>query len=122
MAKSVFIVDDSLHTLSAVRTLIETETGFRVCGEASDGVEALEKLRQLKPDLVILDFCLPRMNGLEVARRLREENRTVPVILFSWHAEVFPQESATRLRLAVVSKGGSADDVARKAKELLGAI
>ena len=44
--------------------MIETQTVFEVCGEAVDGVEALEKLRRLKPDLVILDFCLPRMNGL----------------------------------------------------------
>ncbi len=120
MAKSILIVDDSLQARRSVRGLIETQTLFEVCGEAVDGVEALEKLRRLKPDLVILDFCLPRMNGLEVARQARAENATLPIILYSWHADVFPKEHVTSLQLTVVSKTGGADDVARKAKELLG--
>jgi CheY-like chemotaxis protein len=117
--KSILIVDDNETSRRAVRSVLQAETAFEICGEAADGIEAIEKVRELKPDLIILDFSMPRMNGLEVARHLRARNSSVPIILFSLHADVFPQDQAARLRLVVLSKTGRSDALARQAEALL---
>ena len=67
MPKCILIVDDSYAIRSATRHFLETQTGFTVCGEATDGIDAIEKTRHLTPDLIILDLAMPRMNGLEAA-------------------------------------------------------
>jgi chemotaxis response regulator CheB len=64
----VLIVDDQARFRRMVRSLIEPQPGYRVCGEAGDGIEALEKVHQLLPDLVLLDINMPRTDGLEAAR------------------------------------------------------
>jgi DNA-binding NarL/FixJ family response regulator len=71
LAKSILIVDNSGMVRASLRKFLEQEMGFKVCGEASDGLDALEKVPQLEPDLVILDLAMPRMNGLQAARKLR---------------------------------------------------
>jgi|SRR5882757_5711496 len=53
------------------RTAIKSRTKFRVCGEASNGVEAIRQANELRPDLVLMDLAMPQMNGLEAARVLR---------------------------------------------------
>ena len=58
-------------TRLATRHFLESQTGFEVCGEAIDGIDALEKASHLNPDLIILDIAMPRMNGLQTARELR---------------------------------------------------
>ena len=55
----------------AIRRFLEGQPGFDVCGEAVDGLDALEKARFLLPDLIILDLTMPRMNGFQAARELR---------------------------------------------------
>jgi CheY-like chemotaxis protein len=59
---------------------------LEVCEEAVNGLEAVEKARQCKPDLVILDFSMPVMNGLEAAKIIHAEMPDVPIILFTQHA------------------------------------
>jgi CheY-like chemotaxis protein len=75
LAKSILVVDNSDMVRASLRKFLEREMGFKVCGEASDGLDALEKVPQLEPDLVILDLGMPPMNGLQAARKLR----TLPV-------------------------------------------
>jgi DNA-binding NarL/FixJ family response regulator len=55
----------------ATRHFLETQPGFKVCGEAVDGIDALEKASHLNPDLIILDVAMPRRNGLQTACELR---------------------------------------------------
>jgi CheY-like chemotaxis protein len=121
VGKSILIVDDNLHTRTAIRSLLEAQTPFKVCAEAADGDDALEKARHLKPDLVVLDFVMPRMNGVEVAQELRATGATVPIILFSWHADVIPRELVQRLGLELVSKNDYAGLLVQKTMTLLGA-
>jgi len=59
----VLIVDDQARLRRMVRSLIESQPEYRVCGEAGDGFEAIEKVRQLHPDLVLMDINMPRMDG-----------------------------------------------------------
>jgi DNA-binding NarL/FixJ family response regulator len=85
--RTILIVDDSHFERSVIRSAVEALTKFRVCGEASDGAEAIKKARELRPDLVIMDLAMPLMNGVEAAMVLRNTMPKVPVVLFTLYAE-----------------------------------
>ncbi len=105
MPKCILIVDDSRVIRAATRDFVEMETEFTVCGEAIDGVDAIEKARELSPDLIILDLSMPRMNGLQAARKLRAMSVEAPIILFTMFADaVQPEETEAAGISAVVSK------------------
>jgi two-component system response regulator NreC len=87
VSKSILIVDDSAVIRSGLRSFLTVVPGFEICGEGADGVEALEKAVELKPDLILLDLSMPRMNGLEAAAELHKIMPRVPVLLFTLHAE-----------------------------------
>src|SRR3981081_1914792 len=86
-ARTILIVDDSHFERSVMRSAVETLTKFRVCGEAADGVEAIRKVRELRPERVVLDLAMPLMNGVEAAMVLRSTMPKVPVVLFTLYAE-----------------------------------
>lgn len=65
--------------------LLSTESKWRVCGEAIDGAETLQKASQLLPDLVLLDVNLPDINGLEITRRLRTQVPKTKILIVSQH-------------------------------------
>jgi len=70
-AKTVLLVDDSPEVRHVVRTFLECDPSFEVCGEAGDGPEAIKKAEALAPDVVLLDFLMPGMNGIDVANALK---------------------------------------------------
>lgn len=90
--KQILLVDDSDVIRVATRHFLERQPGFAVCGEAIDGLDAVEKAQELHPDLIILDLAMPRMNGLEAARQLRIMMPAVPIILFTWYADAIQAE------------------------------
>jgi DNA-binding NarL/FixJ family response regulator len=94
MRPSVLIVDDHAAFRSAARQILAAE-GFTILGEAADGASAVQKVRELRPDVVLLDIQLPDLNGFEVAERLAEEERTPAVVFVSSRGA-----SAFRWRLA----------------------
>ena len=81
--RTILIVDDEFSSVEVLTLLLERE-GLGVLS-ASDGLEAMERISTVKPDLVITDYMMPRMNGLQVCEKLREKPETsrVPVILVS---------------------------------------
>jgi two-component system, chemotaxis family, chemotaxis protein CheY len=85
--RTILVADDSEFERSVIRSAVEGLTRFRVCGEAGDGVDAIKKARELKPDLVIMDLAMPLMNGAEAAMVLRSTMPNVPVVLFTLYAE-----------------------------------
>jgi NarL family two-component system response regulator LiaR len=100
MPNGILIVDDSAQIRNMVRLWLESDDKFEVCGEAADGVEGIEKALQLKPDLIVLDLLMPRMNGLQAAEALQSSMPKVPIILFT----LFPDsELASKAREAGVS-------------------
>jgi DNA-binding NarL/FixJ family response regulator len=100
MSHGILIVDDSAQIRNMVRLWLESDDKFEVCGEAADGVEGVEKALALKPDLIVLDLLMPRMNGLQAAEALQSSMPEVPIILFT----LFPDsELAGRARDAGVS-------------------
>jgi DNA-binding NarL/FixJ family response regulator len=105
LIKSILIVDDSQTIRTAVRNFLREQTGLSVCGEAVDGVDALEKVRTLHPDLIVMDLSMPRMNGLQTARVLRATAVPVPIILFAMYSEELRPQDATEAGIdAVVPK------------------
>jgi two-component system, OmpR family, alkaline phosphatase synthesis response regulator PhoP len=82
---TILIVDDKRNIVE-LANLYLTEEGFQVI-TAGDGVTALEKVEQYKPDLVLLDIMLPQMDGWEVCRRLRKSGNNVPIIMLTARAE-----------------------------------
>ncbi|HUJ33241.1 MAG TPA: response regulator transcription factor [Candidatus Acidoferrum sp.] len=81
----ILIADDHAVARVGIRTVVKTQPGIEVCSEASTGVEAIERVRKDKPDLVILDLTMPEMNGLDVTRVIREEAPETQVLVLSIH-------------------------------------
>jgi DNA-binding NarL/FixJ family response regulator len=68
-----------------LRATIEDRPGWEVCGEAKTGREAVAKARELKPDIVVMDFAMPELNGMEATRQIREELPQVEVLVLTMH-------------------------------------
>jgi PAS domain S-box-containing protein len=97
--RRILIADDHEVMRRGVRGLIESHTEWAVCGEAVEGREAVQKSRELKPDLVILDINMPGLTGLGAAQEILQENPQTKILFFSVH------ESLQTVR-EVVSAGG----------------
>jgi two-component system, chemotaxis family, chemotaxis protein CheY len=105
MPNSVFIVDDNSDIRAGIRRQLEL-SGLDVCGEACDGIDALDKIPRVSPDLIILDMSMPRMNGVDAARELKHICPNVPVILYTAFADVFRRKHALPEGVSeVVAKG-----------------
>ena len=83
----ILIVDDNANMRHLLRSFVETNTEFEVCGEAENGPDAIEKAKELQPDLILLDLTLPGMLGTEATPILKGLVPEVKIILFTMHAE-----------------------------------
>ena len=83
MPKRILIADDDEDIRRVIRWFIESRTTCELCGEAVNGVDAIEKARTLNPDLILLDYSMPAMNGIETGAVLKAMLPKVPVILFT---------------------------------------
>ena len=79
----ILAVDDFPSWRRFVASVLEEQPRFRIVGEASDGLEAVQKARELQPDLILLDIGLPSLNGIEAARRIRELSPNAKIIFLS---------------------------------------
>jgi NarL family two-component system response regulator LiaR len=96
----VLIVDDHAIVRRGIRALLATEEGIEVAGEAQDGQEALERVRALRPDVILLDLLMPRMDGIEVTRRVIAEDPQARILVLTSFAvddKVFPAIKAGAL-------------------------
>lgn len=87
MAKTILVVDDERHIVRLVEVNL-TRAGYEVA-TAYDGVEALEKVKETEPDMIVLDVMMPRMDGFEVLKRLQADPDTqdIPVIMLTAKAQ-----------------------------------
>lgn len=87
MRKKILLIDDHGEARLTIRRLLADHSEWVICGEGENGLEAVEKAAALKPDIVILDLSMPKMNGLEAARIIHRASPTLPLLLFSINAE-----------------------------------
>ena len=81
----LLIVDDHEIFRRGLRALLEPSSEWQICGEAVDGLDAVEQCKSLKPDIVVLDVSMPRLNGLEAARLIRRENPESRIVIITQH-------------------------------------
>lgn len=104
MPKRILIVEDETAVRRAIRTFLEHHR-FEICGEAVNGVEAVEKAVALRPDLITLDLSMPRMNGIEAASQLKSKVPGIPVVIYTMLEDVLGKSLAITLGVrGVVSK------------------
>ena len=118
--KTILLTDDSKNIREYCRVVLE-EDGYRVV-LAGDGLEALQAFRQETPDLVILDICMPRVNGLETLERLKAIAPEVPVILFTAHDEDCLRDHRGDLAIACVEKSADLTELTRTSDRVFRAI
>jgi DNA-binding NarL/FixJ family response regulator len=81
----ILLADDHEIVRHGLRRLLETQPGWKICGEAGSGREAVEKTRQLKPDIVILDHSMPELSGAEAARQILKALPQTEIVILTMH-------------------------------------
>ncbi len=118
--KRILIADDSGSVRNALRAFLETDPDIEVCGEAVDGLQALEEADKCKPDLVVLDLGMPKMNGAEVASILKKRMPQIKIILFTLYDRNISRALAGALHVdAVLSKPNGMGELVELVKSLL---
>ena len=82
MAKNILICDDAAFTRMMIKDIL-TKNGYTVAGEAENGVKAVEKYNEVKPDLVLMDITMPEMDGIEALRKIKEQDPSAVVVMCS---------------------------------------
>ena len=97
----ILLADDHELLRQGLRALIEEQSGWQVCGEATTGREAVAKTRELKPDIVVMDFTMPELNGMEATRQIRAALPRTQVLVLTMHES----EELVREVLAAGARG-----------------
>jgi len=115
--KKILVVDDEVNIRELYRDEL-AEEGYKV-ELAENGLQALAKFESFKPDLVTLDVMMPGMDGIEVLRRIREKNTSVPVLLLTAFGE-FKQDFSTWASDAYIVKSADVSELKQTVRKLLG--
>lgn len=84
---NVLIADDHRLVRDGLKTILSSSQDIQVVGDASDGLEALKKVDALQPDVVLLDLSMPKLDGMETARRIRKEHPKIKILMVTMHEE-----------------------------------
>ena len=120
MGKRILIVDDGEEVRQVMRAVFESRTGYEICGEASNGAEAVQKALALKPDLLLLDVAMPLLNGVEVASVLAGSMPELPIVLYTMYNELLGLSLASAVGAkAVISKADGINKLIECVQSLL---
>ncbi len=120
MGKRILIVDDGEEVRQVMRAVFEARTGYEICGEASNGAEAVQKALELKPDLMLLDVAMPLLNGVEVASVLAGSMPNLPIVLYTMYNELLGLSLASAVGAkAVISKADGINKLLECVQSLL---
>jgi len=116
----ILIVDDHAIVRRMLKALIETHEGWEVCGEAENGLEAIQKVAEYKPDLVIMDMAMPLKDGISASRDITSKMPSVPIVMHTLHyapeLELEAKKAGVR---AVVPKAESGDELLKTIEGVL---
>lgn len=107
MVKRILIADDHESVLRRVRGMVESHPGWKVCGDAVTGRQTIAQAAELKPDLVILDFAMPQMDGLKAASAIRTLLPKVPIVMFTMYCSAVVGEAERHGISRVIDKAKS---------------
>ena len=119
MAKVVLIADDSASMRLSVRLLLQGRHRELVVREAFDGLDAIEKAKQSKPDLILLDLAMPRLNGAEAASIVKNAMPETPVILFTMYTDLQADSLSAALGVDFISKADGVSKLVERVDALL---
>src|SRR5258708_33801321 len=119
----ILIVDDNPNIRHLLRVYVETQTLLKICGEAGHGVEAIDKAKQLQPDLVLIDLSMPVLDGAEAASVLKAMLPRTKIILFSMHMDSVPRSLAAAIGVDLaLSKSDGITKLGEHLKKLLAPV
>ncbi len=108
----ILLADDHNVVRRGLRALLESRPGWEICGEASNGREAVELTKKLKPDVVVMDISMPQLNGLEATRQIRKNAPDAEVLIFTLHdSEQMAREAREAGAHGYVLKSGLESDL-----------
>ncbi len=116
MGVRILIVDDHEIFRRGLRSLLESRADWEVCGEATDGRDAVDRAKQLQPDVIVLDITMPRLNGLDAVPLIRKQVPTAKVVILSQH------QPALMKQVALAAGAGAYVTKSEVSRELMAAI
>ena len=105
----ILLVDDNAMARAAIKAALQRHLEWVVVGEACSGPEALETFRRQRPEITVMDFLMPEMNGLEAARRLKERNPDALILMITTDPSIQLQEEARSVGISGVCAKGEMD-------------
>jgi DNA-binding NarL/FixJ family response regulator len=119
LRRRILVSDDGDSVRNIIGLFLE-HAGFEICGEAPDGVEAIEQAKKLKPDLIVLDLVMPRMNGAEAASILSQTMPDVPIVLLTLYQNMLGSALAAVVGVkAILDKTDGLDKLVACVRSLL---
>ena len=117
--KKILIADDDSLVRNVLRSFLESQTRFKVCGDAVNGLDAIEKARTLNPDLIVMDLSMPVMNGLEAGSVLKAMLPKIPIVMYTVHDTAAIKMQALAAGVRAVIQKHDMDGLAGQLRELL---
>jgi len=115
----VLIADDSERVRQGLRTILELTDDMEVVGEAANGLEAIQQVDQLRPNLILMDLEMPRLDGVEAAQRIKERFQPTGIIMLTIHSSDSNREKAMGAGVdAFLEKGGSTETLIKTIREI----
>jgi two-component system response regulator DesR len=115
----ILIADDSALVRRGVKVLLSSEKDFEICGEVENGSDCVQRARELRPDVILLDISMPGLNGLQAAALLRREIPAIKIVILSQHEPAVLEASARAAGAdACVDKSHLAAQLAPKIRAL----
>jgi DNA-binding NarL/FixJ family response regulator len=112
MSVTILLADDHPLVRRGIRNLLEAEAGFSVVGEAEDGVQVVQLVEKLRPDILVVDLMMPNLNGLEVLKQVSHRSPATRMIVLSMHsAEPYVLEAFRSGAIGYVLKDSAPDEL-----------